>query len=458
MMSILMGHMQVLLRNAFITLMVTSWATSCTKVHQADDCQVVHAVQERIAKRVHWYQNSQEDKQVSCLIEQLLQQDFQVDAAIQIALLNNLHIQASFEDLGIAQADLVQAGLFQNPILQAFVRFPNKNSASTNTEFSVTQSFMEIFLIPLRKKVAENEVERVHFQIGGVVLELAFAVREAYYNLQAAQSKLGLLELLVEVTDAKSELAKQQIEAGNINELTFQAHKAEYIQAKLALSSTQNEIAKLRQEMNVLLGLRPSLCNWRIPNDLLDLPPEETSMEELEKIALAKRLDLAAAHMEIKRLELMGATKEWWAYTEPGVGVSREKDADGITVLGPSMATSLPFFNHGQADRARLFAMYKQSKHRLQALEIDILAQVRMHKEQLAINRNRVLIYIQEYLPLQKDIVATSQNFYNVMGLSLYTFLQNKEQEIQSKISYIDALQDYWLTRVNLERATGGSL
>jgi outer membrane protein, heavy metal efflux system len=441
----------------FLAGTICLFMASCTKMPQADDCQVAQIVQERIAKRVHWNQGGAEDEQVRSSIELLLTSDLQLDAAVQIALLNNPQIQASFEELGIAQADLVQAGLFQNPIFSGIVRVPVKSSYATNTEFSITQSFLELFLIPLRKKVAATELEQAHLRVANMVLDLAFDVRETYYRLQAEQTNFGLLQLLVEARAASNSLAHTQYQAGNINELELQGRIDRFLQAKLEISTAQSKSIFLRKKLNTLLGLRPSAASWHIPDALAEMPLAELSVEELEKFALSQRLDLSAARLEMKKLLQMGAAAEWWAYTDPALGVSWEKDIEGARAVGPSFSAALPLFNHGQADRARLFALFKQSQYRVAALEIDIVAQLRMVQDQLSVHRHRVLVYLNEYLPLQAQIVTTSQNFYNVMGLSIYTFLQNKEHELQAKIAYTTALCDYWISRVELDRVVGGT-
>lgn len=450
----------VLMRRVHAILMVGTiyLCSACSRVPQADDSQVSSLVRERITKQVHWNQGSPEDHRVNCCLEYLLQQELHVDAAIQIALLNNPHIQENFEELGIAQADLVEAGLFQNPIFAGFVRFPDRSSLVTNVGLSVTQGFLSVFLIPLRKKVAATELEQAKYKVANVVLDLAFDVRETYYYLQAEQTKLGLLELLVDLTSSSNLLAIKQRGAGNINDLELQSQTAMYLQTKLELSKTQNQIANLHQKLNTLLGLRPSQASWHIPNELPGIPEEESSQEKLHALALSQRLDLAYLRLEIKRIIEMGATKDWWAYTDPAVGTSGARDGDGARVLGPALSTALPFFNHGQADRARLFSMLKQHEHRLQAMEIDVLADVTRSFNQLLINRNRVTIYHNEFMPLQKTITATSQIFYNVMGLSVYKLLQNKQDELHAKIEYAMALRDYWLTKVELDRAVGGAL
>ena len=57
-------------------------------------------------------------------LQALLEGELTTNAAVQIALLNNAALQATFEELGIAQAELVQAGLLKNPVFAGHVRFP----------------------------------------------------------------------------------------------------------------------------------------------------------------------------------------------------------------------------------------------------------------------------------------------------------------------------------------------
>lgn len=433
-------------------------ATSCAKVPQADDAKVSAIVQERMHRRVHWNQDTSQDVQIKCCIDLLLRQELTEDAAVQIALLNNPLIQASFEDLGIAQADLVEAGLLQNPVFEGFVRFPSQGSFSTNAEFSVMQGFLNVFLIPLRKKVAATELEKSQLRVANIVLDLAFDVQETYFRLQAEEKKFDFLKQLVEGEHASFLLAKAQCEAGSINVLELQDYETSYLKAKLEMSDSETAIVGLRKTMNTQLGLRASESSWHLRKELPEMPANEIVTEAVEQQALERRLDLAQARLEVKRIAEFGATKEWWAYTDPEIGISGERDSDGAHVLGPAVSFALPFFNHGQADRARAFAMLKQSQHRLHALEIDVLAEVRAGAKQLNIHRNRVELFRKEYLPLQESILASSQRYYNVMGLSVYTLLQKKRAELRAQIDYTSSLSDYWLSRVALDRTVGGVL
>jgi len=87
---------------------------------------VERVVQERTGKRVRWLQGKPEDAEVDQAVRDLLKDPLSVEAAVEIALLSNRTLQATYEELGIAQADLVQAGLLKNPVLFGSARFPTR--------------------------------------------------------------------------------------------------------------------------------------------------------------------------------------------------------------------------------------------------------------------------------------------------------------------------------------------
>jgi cobalt-zinc-cadmium efflux system outer membrane protein len=66
------------------------------------------------------------------------------DAAV--AMLNNRDLQAIYSDLGLAQADLVQAGLFRNPILDAAVLFP-LSGVRPDLQLTVVISFLDALYV-----------------------------------------------------------------------------------------------------------------------------------------------------------------------------------------------------------------------------------------------------------------------------------------------------------------------
>src|SRR3989304_7524614 len=70
---------------------------------------------ERIGQEAKWIKSERDAEQVQATVKKLLAAPLSVDSAVQIALLNNRGLQATYAELGIAEADLVQAGRLRNP-------------------------------------------------------------------------------------------------------------------------------------------------------------------------------------------------------------------------------------------------------------------------------------------------------------------------------------------------------
>src|ERR1051325_11533326 len=108
--------------NKIATAIVVTGFAGCAKVPPDagfDDVRIT--VQESTAHLVQWRGHSAADAEVDAAVHGLLQHDLTADDAVQIALLNNLNLQATYQELGIAQADLVQAGLLKTPTLRSEV-------------------------------------------------------------------------------------------------------------------------------------------------------------------------------------------------------------------------------------------------------------------------------------------------------------------------------------------------
>src|SRR5207244_3144609 len=116
--------------------------------------------------------------------------------------------------LGVAQADLVQAGLLANPTLSGAVGI-NLGAGDNGYSFGIVQNFIDLFLIPLRRRLADAEFRRVKLEVADDVLELAGQVRAACYAVLAAQQSVALRRTFFEAAQVSAELAAQQHLAGN---------------------------------------------------------------------------------------------------------------------------------------------------------------------------------------------------------------------------------------------------
>jgi cobalt-zinc-cadmium efflux system outer membrane protein len=442
-------------RSFLLVLMLSLFSLSALQAQSTEGLQ--STIRQRTGKQVEWQKGAEASDQIRGEIRTLLRRSLSADAAVQVALLNNRELQATFEEIGIAQADLIEAGLLKNPIFAGDARFPNRSPSGTDIEMSIAQEFFDLLVIPLRKKVAAIQLMKTKLRVGDAILRLAAEVKTAFYELQAEQQLLGRLKAINETDATAVELAQRQHEAGNINDLDLATQQATYSQSKLDIAETSTSIRADREKLNRLMGMWGDDTAWKIDNDLPELPTGDFAQRRLESLAINQRLDLAATKTEIGALVgSLGITRTYRYVGSVEFGVDREKETDGQRMTGPTWQLELPIFNRGQGRIAKLHAQLRQAERRLESEAVAIRAEVREARDRLIAKRDLTSYYRDELLPGRKKILELTLTNYNAMLKSPYDLLLAKQNEILAERGYIGALRDYWIARANLEKAVGG--
>ena len=437
-----------------IALAPSAWSARRESV---DDLQ--STVRGRIGKRVEWRKDAAADAEISHTVHALLRGVLTADRAVQVALLNNRKLQATFEEIGVASADLTEAGLLKNPSFDVSARFPDRPPSGTNLEFSIVQDFLDLFLIPLRKKVAANELARAKLRVGDAVLALASEVKTTFYTLQAKQQLSARLTVLGATNAAALEFAQRQHEGGTTNDLELANQQASYSQAKADAAEINAEMRSDREKLNRLMGVWGPETEWKIADELPPIPGKNLPVDRLESMAIAQRLDLGAAKAELGAVvQSLGLTKTYRYVGAVEFGVDTEGGTDGQRVTGPRLRLELPVFNQGQGRMARLEAQLRQAERRLESQAIDIRSEVREARDRLLAKKDLATYYRDELIPERTRVLNLTLEQYNAMLKGAYDLLLAKQNELAAERGYIDALRDYWIARADLERAVGGSL
>jgi outer membrane protein, heavy metal efflux system len=410
----------------------------------------------RTGQRVRWYQGAGEDAEVRRLIDQMLGGELTGDQAVQIALLNNRGLQAVYEDLGVSQAAVVQAGLLRNPVLDGNVKL---GLTGPGPEFEVTlaQNFLDVLYIPMRKAVAEADFETAKLRVAGAVLDLAARVRSSYYRVQADTQMIELLEQVVKATGASYDAIKRLHAAGNVRDLDVDNERAQFERAKLNLSSSQAEFETDRERLNTLMGLWGSDTQWTVAGRLPDLPGQPMNLEGLERAAVSNSLDLAEARQDIEAFgRRVGLSKATALVPELEFGAAGKREAGGEWLLGPAFTLPIPLFDQGQARIAAAQAELRRRQQAYIAQAVQIRSAVRAARQRVLTTRRIAEHYRDVMLPLSARVVNETQLQYNAMQVGVFQLLSAKERQINAGQEYIRALHDYWVARTELETILQG--
>ena len=420
---------------------------------------VQQSVQERTGKTVRWEEDQAAHEQALQDVRQLLRKPLTVETAVQIALLNNRSLQATFEEIGLSAADLIEAATIPNPKIDLAIRFPDKPPSGTYIDYSAALDFLSIIMIPLKKRVAKDQLEAVALRVADETLELVSQVKGAFYSLQASQQLLKRFQLIADTSAASLDLAQRQHEAGNITDLAMAQQQASYSRSRLDVATTEAEIRRNREKLDRLLGLWGADTDWQIAGELPEVPSSEVPMRSLERLAISQRLDLQADYLHFtSQAKNLGLTKAFRLLGALDFGIESERETDSQTRTGPTFAIELPIFNQGQARIARGEAALRQSQDKFEALAVDIRSQIRELRDELTSKREIARFYKDELLPGQRRILNESLINYNAMAIGNFELFTTKAEEARTEREYIEAVRDYWMTRAELERAVGGNL
>lgn len=432
-------------------------AGGCASVpREAGFNDVSAMVANRTGKRVAWNQGTAADAAVTAQVQSLLEEQLTVEEAVQVALLNNRELQAVYEDLMVAQADLVQAGLLSNPVFDTEIRFFDEGVSS---ESSIVMNFLDIFYIPLRQRIAGAQFEATKRRVAGAVLDLAGEVYFAFYELQGSQQSVEMRRQVVLATEASAEVAQRMHEAGNITDLDLANERVLYEQSKVNLSAAEEQVVQVRERLNELMGLWGAQTQWQVATRLPDPSPEELDGEGLEARAIAQSLELGALRRDIEaQANVLGIVRPGGLLPNADLGLSAEGEAEGEWGLGPALAFPIPLFSQGQPAIARAQAELRRARQHYYATAVMVRSRVRAAHSAMLQARDRARYYRAVILPLRQEVVDQTQLQYNAMQVGPFQLLLAKQQQIDAASEYIDSLERYWLAKSELDQILNGRL
>ena len=389
------------------------------------------SIREHTGKTVRWEEDEAARAATLQQVRTLLRRPLTVNSVVEIALLNNRDLQATFEQLGLSAADLKEAGTFPNPTFNLSARFPDKPPSGTDLEYSLAIDFLNIVMIPLKKCVARDQLESVALRVADQTLELASEVKGAFYSLQATQELLSRFKLIVATSAAALDLAQRQHEAGNTSDLSLAEQQAMYSRSRLDVTMAEADIRKNREKLNRLLGLWGADTAWGISGDLPKVPESGLPMQGLERLAISQRLDLQADYLQVKSLaKALGLTKDFRFLGALDFGLDSERNPDSQTITGPTFAIELPIFNQGQARVARAETALRQAQKKFEALAINVRSKVRELRDEVESKREIARFYQDELLPGQMQILNQSLLNYNAMAIGSFELFAANEEHV----------------------------
>lgn len=413
------------------------------------------AAQQQLAnKELVWIRSDADRDRVEQRVTELLRQPLTADAAVQLALLNHRGLQAQLHELGLSEAELVQASRLPNPGF-SFGRF--KAGDEREIERGLHFSLARIVALPWLREAAQRRFEATQSEVAMRVLEHGADTRRAWVRAVAAQEGLRYARQVMRAAEASAELARRMQQVGNFSTLQRAREQAFYADAALGVARAEQAERAAREKLTRRLGLWGAQTAFTLPERLPDLPRNVRELPEAERTAIAQRLDLQAARLAAQQL----GAEQGFARIAPWtdgleLGLESNSSNEGPGSRGWELGLELPLFDWGGARRAQAAHAYRQAVLRAEQAAIDARSEVREAYGAYRTAYDMARHHREEIVPLRQKVLDENVLRYNGMLIGVFELLADARLQIASVQASIDALRDFWLAETDLDMALIG--
>ena len=401
-----------------------------------------------------WARQPEDLDRIHQRVSELLSQPLSMDAAVQVALWNNRGLQAAYAELGITEAEVVQAGRLPNPGF-SFGRVTKGDEIEWERGLHV--NLARLLALPLVQRVEAHRLDQMRTTVAMQVLSLAADTRKAWVLAVAAEESVRYSRQVMQAAEAGAELARRMAQVGNFNKLQQAREQGFYAEAALNLARAEQQQRATRERLIRLLGLWGAQTAFKLPERLPDLPKQPRDLPDIERTALTQRLDVAAARSGAEATARnLGLTRATRFINVLELGLVRNSSNEAPTQKGWEIGLELPLFDWGGARVARVEGVYMQALHRAAETAINARSEVReaygAYRSAWDIARHQR----EEIVPLKARISEENLLRYNGMLIGVFELLADARSQIASVNGAIDALRDFWIAQADLDMALVG--
>lgn len=436
-----------------ITLLVTGCA-SVSPDHGFN--AVAETTKARLGKDARIVHTDADQRALAETIDALLRKPLATDDAVQIAILNNRSLQATYWSVGIAEADLVQAGRLQNP---SFTFKRTHAGAEIDIERTLSFNIISLLTAPLAQRIEGRRFEQTRLLVANEILKHAAETRRAYYEAVAARQGVEYARQVSSASEASAELAERMARAGNWSQLDLSREQAFHAEAAAAVVRASRQAVAAREKLTRLMGLWGQHASYTLPDRLPELPAAPLELANVERVAMQERLDIQATKIEAaETASSLGLTKATRFVNVLDLGYLRNSTSGLPAASGYEISVELPLFDWGTARVAKAEAVYMQSVNKVAQTATDARSEARERYLDYRASYDLAKHYRDQVIPLRKKISDETLLRYNGMLLSVFELLADSREQAAAVNGYINALKEFWVAQTKLESALGGRL
>lgn len=269
-----------------------------------------------------------------------------------LAVTRNPDLLAARAKAGVAEAQLVQAGVLPNPSLSgAILPLLSGAGSVSGWNLGLSQDIKALIVLKPKRRSAKDSLNQVHADLLWQEWQVAGQARQLAGDIVLGERLRPMLEQAYELMAKRYNANRKALQAGN-STLSTLAPSASALQAARAAMLQQDQVQLAnRHRLNALLGIAPDVA---LPlADAIDLPAFDAreirsmlgTLPQRRPDLLALRAGYAAQDEQL-RVAILSQ------FPDLILGASASSDNSKVISGGPNIQLGLPVFDRNQGNIA----------------------------------------------------------------------------------------------------------
>jgi outer membrane protein, heavy metal efflux system len=354
-------------------------------------------------------------------------------AVVTLAVFNNPDLKAARLQAGVANAQLLEAGLLPDPQVSGGLA---KSTMFTGYNIGLSEDIQALITRGAAKAAAKAHEQQVNLEILWQEWQVAERARELFIQSRADEQLQRTLAASRDLLADRYHQDEAALQQGNATADTVSADLTALADAETQLSQLQLDANLTRHQLNQLLGLRPD-----VNLDLIgQTESQPVSPEQFQAAVVAlphRRADLLALQAGYQSQEQLLREAILAQFPSMSAGVEQARDpVEGINTIGLTVNMTLPLFNRNRGQiaiqRATRAVLYQTYQARLDQT-VNEADQVWKAVQIMA----RQLHDLDAHLPALEQIAALAEQNFQQGNLDAATYASLKSNFLTEQANAI---------------------
>jgi len=380
------------------------------------------------------------------------------EAALVMALRNNREIRSQVEQIAASRADLVQAGLLPNPVLGLALVPADPVSGGPFIGALVVQSFTALWLRDGKVRAADARLNQTVLDVSDKALRLVADVKATHARIAFGEKALALSDENLATIRKSIDSLDARVRGGEGTTLDVNRDRQPLAKAEAERALVARDLAKERRIMLELIGFAAESAEWSV--DAAGSMPLAPPIDESGAVALAlaQRLDVAAARSVVTAQQADLSTEEKSRLRNFGLGADFGRETDGSKSLGPALEVGIPIFDTNAAQIAKAGSLARVALASYEAASQRAVREARTAWIDLDTASRLTEQYRATVLALSERNLTLAEAALKAGQADVTVLLDAQRELIGARRTLLDLERDGALAGIELERAAGGLL